>query len=126
MRYWQPENKDKPKIPDKIATVEEFKKSLMVPEEEANEIERKVFGENFHHMSQTPPDKLVLRLLYPRDMSTPAIVWGIEHEKVAFDAYIKYQHENGHEILPSALMGFWYVNIILSLDVHLMAVFMTF
>ena len=37
-------------------------------------------------MSQTPPDKLVLRLLYPRDISTPAIEWGIEHEKVALDA----------------------------------------
>ena len=127
MRYWQPENNDKPKIPDKIATVEEFKKSLMVSEEKAREIERttvkqrtspewysvrryrptaSVFGEIFLHMSQTPPDKLVLRLLYPRDISTLAIVMGIKHEKVALNAYIKYQHENGHENLTVCPYGF--------------------
>ena len=33
-------------------------------------------------------------------------MWGIEHEIVALDAYIKYQHENGHENLIVCPYGF--------------------
>lgn len=129
-RYWQEASNGKPNIPSKadiLVSIEEFKNSLRVSEEKAREIERNtvgqrdcpewftvrryrltasIFGEIFHRRQTTSPDKLVLRLLNPKQFSSQAIDWGIKNEKVALGAYLDYQHSNGHEDLTVCPSGF--------------------
>ena len=108
-------------------TIEEFKKSLQVSDEEARKIEIETraqrfsslwysvrryrltassFGEVFRRKSDTAPDALVLRLLKQRQISSPAIDWGIEQEPKAIEAYRKYQIDTGHHELIVCPVGF--------------------
>ena len=44
----------------------------------------------------TPPDKLVLPILQPTNLTSLAMQYDIQHEKLAIDAYVNYQQHNGH------------------------------
>ena len=65
-----------------------------------------LFGHILRRRSDTPPDSLVLRILQPKQFSTPATSWGITHEPLAITKYTEYQHEQGHDGLIVAPSGF--------------------
>ena len=65
------------------------------------------FGEILHRRKDTPPDRLVLSILKPRQFSTPATTWGIQHEAVAIQAYIDHQHSCGVSGLTVGPCGFF-------------------
>jgi len=54
------------------------------------------FGAAISRKPDIPPDKLVLQILRPTSFTSPAIQYGIQHEKLAIDAYVDYQQHNGH------------------------------
>ncbi len=64
-----------------------------------------LFGAVLSRKSDTCPDNLVLRIIQPKSLSTPAINHGIENEKHALDEYIKYQHRLGINDLVVAPSG---------------------
>ena len=64
------------------------------------------FGEIFHRKAETSPDALVLRLLQQKQISSPAIEWGVQQEPKAIEAYISYQHSVGHQKLIVSPVGF--------------------
>ena len=89
-------------------TILEFKKSLQVSNEEARSIERStvlqkdspswfrvtkyritasVFGDIMHRRADTPPDKLVLRILEQRWFQSIATQWGLDNESYAVQEY---------------------------------------
>ncbi len=93
-------------------TIKNFKASLQVTAEKAREIERNthqqrnsqlwfsvrryritssLFGAVLSRKDTTQPDSLVLRIIQPRALSTPAIQHGINHENLALKEYIKYK-----------------------------------
>ena len=53
------------------------------------------FGEILHRRRDTPPDRLVLSILMPRKLSSPATTWGIENESRAIQAYIDHKQSCG-------------------------------
>ena len=98
-------------------TTEYFKHSLEITQDQARQIERdtrdqrlsstwfsaqcyrltaSMFGEVISRKPQTPPDKLVIRILKPTDFTTPAMRYGIDHEQIGIEQYTKYQQANGH------------------------------
>ena len=108
-------------------SIDEFMKTICVTENEVREIEQRtrqqrkspewfsarrfrltssVFGEIFHRRAETLPDALVVRLLEQRQFTSPAVQWGIEHEPIALQAYLNYQHKNGHPGLTACSVGF--------------------
>ena len=116
-----------PKQSSVTDTIAAIKDSLKLSEEKLREIEfntRKQKQSNqwfkvcrycltsslFNHVlrrrSDTPPDSLVLRILQPKQFSTPATSWGITHEPLATTEYTEYQHEQGHDDLVVAPRGF--------------------
>ena len=116
-----------PKPSSLADTIAAFKDSLKLSEEKLREIEfntRKqrqsnqwfevrryrltssLFGHVLRRRSDTPPDSLVLRILQPKQFSTPATSWGITHEPLAITKYTEYQHEQGHDGLIVAPSGF--------------------
>ena len=58
-----------------------------------------MFGDVISRRPETPPDKLVLRILKPTDFTTLAMQYGIDNEKVAIEQYTQYQQANGHSEL---------------------------
>ena len=93
-------------------TIKFFKLSLEVTQDQARQLERdtrdqrlssswftarryrltaSMFGEVISRKPQTPPDKLVVRILKPTDFTTPAMQYGIDHEQMAIEQYTKYQ-----------------------------------
>ena len=131
--YWG-ENTQPALLPPELPSIEqlertiiEFKKSLNVTMQQAREIESKtrsqrhspewfaarrhritasVFGLIHHRKPDTPPDALVVNLLEQRQVTSPAIQWGIEHESEALKAYEKHQHKTGHAELTVCPVGF--------------------
>ena len=119
-----------PELPDDATlnrSITEFIKSLEINEAEARQIERNtieqrnspywfevrqfritssVFGTVFCQKSDTPPDKLVLRILRRDSFTSQPIKWGIANESVAIVAYKKQQQENGHLDLTVCKAGF--------------------
>lgn len=134
-QYW---TADEPSLPESRSpglpcqsdlqyTIEEFKKSLRVSDEEARKIERDTkeqrfsslwysvrryrltassFGEIYRRKRETPPDALVLKLLQQRQISSVALEWGIQQEPNAVEAYKKYQKNIGHQELSVCAVGF--------------------
>lgn len=120
-----------PSLPDSASlrhTIQEFKRMLEVSEEKARAIARDTtgqsksplwfsvrryritashFGEIMHRKSSTAPDKLVLRLLQPKQFSSVATEWGIRNEAVAIEQYQKHQQSRGHIGLTVSPVGFF-------------------
>ncbi len=106
-------------------TILQFKETLKITSEKSREIEQdtrdqrksdlwfsvrryritsSLFGAVLSRKADTPPDSLVLRIIQPKSLSTPAINYGIENEKHALE-YIKYQHSLGKTDLVVAPSG---------------------
>ena len=65
-----------------------------------------MFGDVISRRPETPPDKLVLRILKPTDFTTPAMRYGIDNEKLAIEQYTQHQQANGHPELLVTKSGF--------------------
>ena len=123
----QPSGYDLPTDGELRRTIDYFKQSLEVTQDQARQIERdtrdqrmssmwfairryrltaSMFGDVILRRPETPPDKLVLRILKPTDFTTPAIRYGIDNEKVAIEQYTQYQQANGHSELLVTESGF--------------------
>ena len=123
----QPDAYSIPSVSNLKSTIQEFKKSLEVSQDEARKIERDTrdqrmsstwfnvrryrltasnFGAVISRKPDTPPDKLVLQILRPTNFTSPAIQYGIQHEKLAVDAYVDYQQHNGHPDILVTQSGF--------------------
>lgn len=132
-RYWGENTQPAllpPELPSKEqleCTIVEFIKSLSVTMQQAREIEGKtrsqhhspewfaarryritasVFGLIYRRKPDTAPDALVVNLLDQRQVTSPAIKWGIEHESEALKAYEEHQHRTGHTELTVCPVGF--------------------
>ena len=46
-------------------------------------------GEIYYRKAKTPPDVLIKQLLYPHQLTSQAVTWGIDHETEAIQAYIE-------------------------------------
>ena len=58
-----------------------------------------MFGTILHKKSDTPPDSLVLRILQPKQFTSPATEWDKNHGSTAIRKYIQFQHDHGHPSL---------------------------
>ena len=47
-----------------------------------------------------------MRLIEQRQITSPAIQWGVQQEVIALQAYVDYQHHNGHPGLTVCSIGF--------------------
>ena len=65
-----------------------------------------MFGAVLSRKRDTPPEKLVLRLIEPKAFSTEATRYGIDMEPVAVKEYVAYQQNNGHPELSVCASGF--------------------
>lgn len=121
---------DKPALPNTTTlrnTVDAFKASLHLSDDNIRNIEQQtreqrnsplwynvrryritssVFGTILHRKPDTPPDSLVLRILQPKQFTSAATDWGITHESIAREEYIKHQHCHGHIGLTVTSCGF--------------------
>ena len=109
-------------------TVKAFKSSLQVSPEKAREIEcntrqqrlaqlwfdvrryritASMFGHVLSRRVDTPPDNLVLRIIQPKQFSTPATRYGVENEQVALEKYVTYQRNSGHPDIAVSPAGFY-------------------
>ena len=123
----QPTSHHLPDSAELMKAIEAFKQSLVVTEERAREIERStraqrmsplwfdmrryritasMFGAVLSRKRDTPPEKLVLRLIEPKAFSTEATRYGIDMEPVAVKEYVAYQQNNGHPELSVCASGF--------------------
>ena len=116
-----------PSLTDIRENVTAFKRSLEMTAEQLREIEQKTreqrnshfwfsvrryrltashFGEILRRKADTPPDKLVLRILNPQSFSSDAIEWGIRNESKAIQSYIEYKKSKGLDIVvgPSGFL----------------------
>ena len=119
-----PEHTSKQKIIKKVAS---FKQSLHVTPDKIREIERNtreqalspmwysarrfrltasVFGRVLHMLPSTPPDSFVKTLLYPRQISSPAIEWGKKNESTALNEYTKHYRLLGNTNVIVCRAGF--------------------
>lgn len=131
-QYWtgSSPSSSTPTLPTQSAlqyNIDEFKKSLHASDDDLRKIERDTreqrfsplwfrvrryrltasyFGEVFRRKIVTPPDALVVRLLQQQKISSPAIEWGVKHESIAIEQYVKYQHSSGHPDLSVSAVGF--------------------
>ena len=61
-----------------------------------------------HLRDQTPPDNLVLQILGVKRIGRSiAMQWGIDHEDVAMQYYVKFQQNNGHTALYACTAGIY-------------------
>ena len=65
------------------------------------------FGEIFRRRPETIPDALVLKLLQRRQISSPAIEWGVQQEPRAIETYKTHQHSVGHQELTVCPVEFF-------------------
>ena len=126
-RYWRENTLLPPELEQLERTIIEFFKSLNVTMQRVRGIESKtrsqhhspewftarrhritasVFRLIHHRKPDTPPDALVVNLLEQRQVTSPEIKWGIEHESEALKAYEKHQHKTGHAELTVCSVGF--------------------
>lgn len=120
-----------PTLPDVVGlrqTVEAFKASLAMSDEAIRKVERdtkeqrnstlwrevrryrltaSLFGAVFRRQPETPPQSLVLQILQPKQYSSAATQWGVDHEAPAIQQYIHHQHTHGHPDLTVAPCGFY-------------------
>lgn len=117
-----------PDVENLRKTVEAFKVSLTMSDEAIREVERdtknqrksalwhevrryritaSVFGDILRRRPDTPPNSLVLRILQPRQFTSAATEWGIQHESIAIQQYVRYQQSQGHSDLTVAPCGFY-------------------
>ena len=108
-------------------SVEEFKKSLLLPAERRREIERQtrdqqnsslwfevrqyqltasMLGEVLRRSSKTPPDSLVVRIIDGKRFTGAAVEWGVQQESVAIKKYVETQLSLGHSGLAVVGSGF--------------------
>ena len=109
-------------------TVEAFKGSLTMSDEAIRNVERdtkkqrnsalwhevrryrltaSLFGAILRRRPDTPPDSLVLRILQPKQFTSAATEWGIRHESIAVQQYLRHQQGQGHPNLTVAPCGFY-------------------
>ena len=117
-----------PTVPMLRDTIQAFEESLCVSEEKACGIKQdtreqrnsscwhqvrryqltsSMFGAVLSLRDNTPPDSLVLRIMQPKQFSSPATKYGIEMESVALSKYVEYQQCNGHPDLAVCPSGFF-------------------
>lgn len=117
-----------PNMPALRSTVNAFKASLAVTDEEIRRIEREtvgqrnssrwydvrryritasIFGIILQRKPETLPDSLVLQILQPKSFTSAATEWGIQQESTAVDAYIRHQQSHGHTNLTVSPCGFY-------------------
>ena len=124
----QPSDHNVPNLSQLKETISAFKKTLELTADKSREIERETreqrnsplwfavrshritasfFGSVLSRKCDTPPDSLVLRIIQPKNISTPAIAYGIDKEKSAIEEYITYWHNQGHKdlvVTPSGVI----------------------
>lgn len=130
-QHWEnAETPLQPQLPDVVSlrkTVEAFKASLAVTDEMIHKIERdtrqqrnsqlwynvrqyritaSIFGIVCQRRPDTPPDHLVMKILQPKHFTSAATDWGIRHESVAIEQYVKHQQNHGHPNLTVTSCGF--------------------
>ena len=109
------------------ASIAAFKDTLKIIADRAREIERNtreqrlsslwfsvrryritssLFGSVYTRRPTTAPDNLVLKIIQPRNFSSPATQHGIDHEQTAVREYIAHQQSHGHLQLTVAPSGF--------------------
>ena len=112
---------------DLCYSIQQFKHSLRLSVEACTEIERDTrgqrlsslwfsvrryrltashFGDIYRRRRETKPDGLVLRVLQPKQISSPAIEWGVQQEAAAIEAYKKQQLHCGHQRITVCPVGF--------------------
>ena len=117
---YQPSSHHIPDTSKLKTTIAAFKNSLEINDEEARKIERdtreqrlsslwfsvrrycitaSLFGAVLTRQADTPPDNLVLRIIQPKNFSTPAIQYGNENKQVALKGYVAFQQAHGHSHL---------------------------
>ena len=130
-----------PTTTDLKFTILQFKESMCVSSAQASDIERSTqkqrhssvwynvrkfrltasrFGEIYYRKAKTPPDVLIKQLLYPHQLTTQAVTWGIDHETAAIQAYIEYQNNKGHKGLSVTAAVFTSIQNFHFLVLHLM------
>jgi len=123
----QPDGFSVPNDQDLQRTIEAFKHSLEVNHDQARQIERdtreqrmssawfavrryrltaSVFGEVISRKPDTPPDKLVLRILKPTDFTSVAMRYGIDNEDLALAKYAEHQKARRHQEFLVTKSGF--------------------
>ena len=116
-----------PKIEELKETIAHFKQSQRLTPQQIDELERATrdqrlspawfsarrhrltaskFGEILHRRNTTSPDKLVERILHPKSFKSVQTDWGIEHESVALQKYVEFQHSTGDPNLSVCPSGF--------------------
>lgn len=60
-----------------------------------------------HRKPDTPPDSLVLSILQPRQFTSAATEWGIEHEPAAIERYVKHHQTLGNVNTAVGPCGFY-------------------
>ncbi len=116
-----------PNIAELAKTIAAFKESLCTSEDKVRQIERdtqqqrhsslwysvrryritaSLFGTVLSHRDSTRPDNLVLRIIQPKQFSTPSTQHGVCMEHVAVRKYAEYQHLHGHPNLTVCSSGF--------------------
>lgn len=122
----QPSDQSVPDVSQLKEAITAFKRTLELTADKSREIERDTreqrnsplwfavrshritasfFGSILTRKCDTSPDSLVLRIIQPRNISTPAIIYGIEKEKSAIEDYVTSQHNLGHRDLVVAPSG---------------------
>ena len=120
-----------PELPNVTAlksTVDAFKASLAVTDDDIHRIEREtvgqrksshwfdfrryritasIFGTILRRKSDIPPDSLVLRILQPKNFTSAATEWGIQRELAVIEEYVRHQQSHGHSNLSVAACGFY-------------------
>ena len=119
-----------PNLPDVASlwdTIEAFKGSLKISEDEARHIEQhtreqrnsalwhsvrryritsSIFGSIYSHKETTPLNSLVLSIIQPKNISTRSTAYGIEKEPIAVKEYVDYQRHHGHSDISVSKSGF--------------------
>ena len=122
----QPTDHNVPGLEKLKRTMSAFKTSLQITPEEARDIERNtreqslsplwyavrkhritasLFGSVLSRKTDTPPDCLVLRVIQPKNFSTPATRYGRECEELAVKEYVSYQRSHGHSDIMVTASG---------------------
>ena len=70
-------------------------------------INASLFGSVLSQKPDTPPDYLVLRILYSKKFSLNATKYGIDNETSTIKAYVDYRQGHGHTELVVSSCGFF-------------------
>ena len=133
-----------PNVPALRNTVDSFKASLAVTDNDIRRIEREtvgqrksshwyevhnfrltasIFGTILRRKPDTPPDKLDLSILQSKRFTSAATEWGVQQETFASDAYVKHRQSQGHAGINVSTCGFYIIKLIPFWEDHLMDVY---